>query len=343
MSRVIASIAALIVLALAGCARAGQANPVVERRVLMGTEVTVTAWDAAGTPEETAAGVEKAFRRMTDLEAVLSRHKEDSELSRLNRAAGKGPVRVSAELWTVIEAAGKAWKASGGAFDPTVGPLVLLWIRAGKENRLPSDEEIARALALVGFDKVALDPAGRMAALPEGFSLDLGGIAKGYIVDEAARVLREAGLGNAIVEAGGDLAAFGARPDGSAWRIGIQDPAAGERVDARFAEILAVSGRGVTTSGHYRRFTTIEGKRYSHILDPKTGRPVSQAVLSVTVVAADAVTADGLSTAVAVLGAAKGLAMVESLGGAEALVLLAGKDGGFEVRETKGMGAYKVR
>jgi thiamine biosynthesis lipoprotein len=326
-----------------GCPRDDEPEPVVERRVLMGTEVTVTAWDPARTREEAAAAVDQAFGKMASLESVLSRHGEDTELSRMNRAAGKGPFKVSEDLWNVIDLAAKAWSASGGAFDPTVGPLVLLWVQAGKENRLPTEAAIEQARARTGFRKIAVDPAERTAALPEGFSLDLGGIAKGYIVDQAAKVLRAAGVANGVVEAGGDLFAFGTRPDGGPWRIGIQDPAAGEGVGSALVDVLAVTGRGVTTSGHYRRFTTIEGKRYSHILDPRTGRPVEQTVLSVTVVAPDAATADGLSTAVAVLGVEKGLALVEARKDAEALLLVAGKDGKAEARETEGLAAFRAK
>jgi thiamine biosynthesis lipoprotein len=306
----------------------------------MGTEVTLTAWDADLPEADVRAAVVEALERMEALESVLSRHREASALSALNRRAGQGPLEVPESLWRVLMSAKEAWERSGGAFDPTVGPLVRLWIGAAKANRMPADETIRSALANVGFDRVKWGPARKQVGLPAGFSLDLGGIAKGWIVDEAVRVLREKGIENGLVEAGGDLFALGKRADGSPWRVGVQDPAAGEGPSPALVRVLGVSGVGVTTSGHYRRFSTIEGRRVSHILDPKTGRPVSEAVASVTVVAPDSATADGLSTAVAVLGLEKGLALVESTDGAEALVLVSEEGGGYAFHETGGFSKY---
>lgn len=314
--------------------------PVTKRCVLMGTEVTVTAWDGARSSEEIGNAIDAAFARMKTLENVLSRHDETSDLSRLNRRAGEGPVEVDAGLLAVLRRARDAFDTSGGAFDPTVGPLVDLWIAAAKNDRVPSMEAVRTARERTGFDRVRIDEKAGTVSLPEGFALDLGGIAKGYIVDAGASVLREAGIRNGLLEAGGDLYAFGARPGGGAWRVGVQDPAAGESVSARLIARLAVSDRGVTTSGHYRRFSVIEGKRFSHILDPRTGFPVEQAVLSVTVIAPDAAEADGLSTAVAVLGRDDGLARIDSLPGVEALVVEAGDEGGYAFFESSGFSAY---
>lgn len=330
----------LLPLALApvACRRSGPAL-VRERRVLMGTEVTVVAWDPRLGEREVGAAVADAFRRMEALERVLSRHREDSDLSRLNRAAGRGPVEVHPRLGQALSRAREAWEASGGAFDPTVGPLVRLWIRAAKENRLPDGDAVRESLGRTGFGKVGFSGSG-LVALPEGFSLDLGGIAKGYIVDLGAEALRLAGVGNGMVEAGGDLFCFGNRVDGTPWKVGVQDPASGDATAPLFVKVLRVSGKGVTTSGHYRRYSTIEGRSYSHILDPRTGRPVEQAVLSVTVVAPDAAGADGLSTAVAVLGVERGLRLVESLDGVEALILTEAQEGGYALHASSGMKAY---
>jgi len=333
--------AVLLLAALAACRRDPGGGKVVSRRVLMGTEVTVTAWDEIQTVPDIEKAVEAAFDRMDALEDVLSKHEADSELSALNRRAGQGPTRVGEEIWRVLLEAREAWRLSSGAFDPTVGPLVRLWIEAARNDRFPTEEAVRRARARTGFGHVILesrDGHGGNVTLPEGFSLDLGGIAKGWIVDRGVEVLKAWGLENVLVEAGGDLYASGARPDGTPWRVGVQDPEAGREGLAGLAAVLAVRDRGVTTSGHYRRFSTIEGKDVSHILDPRAGRPVEQTVLSVTVVAPTASRADGLSTAVAVLGPGEGLELAESLPGVEALLLVPGDEpGSCRVLQTDGL------
>lgn len=341
MTRQILALTVILLAPAAGCRRTWPPPRVVESRVLMGTDVTITAWDPALKEEQLRGAVSAAFDRMAAMEALLSRHRKESELSGLNAQAGRGKVRVTTELWTALHHARKAFDTSGGAFDPTVGPLVRLWVDAAKADRVPERAEIDAALALVGFSKVELDEADATVTLPQGMSLDLGGIAKGYIVDEAAAVLKKAGVGNAIVEAGGDLFAFGSRVGKEPWKIGIQDPSAGEEVSAaKLAGVLRVSGRGVTTSGHYRRFSVIQGKRYSHILDPRTGFPVEQSVLSATVMAGSAAEADGLSTAVAVLGPAGGLELLERVEGAEGLLLVKGEgEGVARTEKTSGIGA----
>ncbi|MHC5037050.1 MAG: FAD:protein FMN transferase [Planctomycetota bacterium] len=323
--------------------RRGAVERVIERRVLMGTEVTITAWDRHKPTTEVASAVKESFRSMEALERLLTRHDKESELSQLNAQAGSGPVKVGPELLRILQRAQEVWETSQGAFDPTVGPLVALWIRAAKADRLPGKKEIQSALTRVGFGRVQVDGEGGTVALPAGFSLDLGGIAKGYIVDEGARGLRKAGIGNVLVEAGGDLAAFGKRPDGTPWRVGIQNPEEGGESGAGLVGVLGISGRGVTTSGHYRRFSVIQGKKYSHILDPLTGIPVRPSVLSVTVVAPNATQADGLSTAVAVLGADRGLAVIHKVPGVEVFIIRRDERGRIGILESAGMSSYFVR
>lgn len=313
---------------------------VAMRRNLMGTEVTITAWTAELDEEALTAAVEAAFSRMADLEKALSRHDPESELSSLNKAAGGEPVRTSRDLWRALMLAKDAWKTSKGAFDPTVGPLIGLWIAAAKNDKLPTPRQIDGARRKLGFGTVTLDDG--TVQLKQGMSIDLGGIAKGFIVDEAVARLKEKGVTNGLVEAGGDLFAFGTRPGGARWRVGVQDPAAGKDVTGQLVATLAVSDKGITTSGHYRRFSEIEGRRTSHILDPRTGRPVPMGLLSVTVVAPTAAQADGLSTAVAVLGPEQGLALIEGLPGVEAYLVLQG-DEGYAFRQTEGLAALLVK
>ncbi len=314
------------------------AGLVSETRTLMGTVVTIT---ACGDESRIDNAVGGAFETMASLEAELSKHNPESGLSRLNASAGRGKVAVSEELIENIELSVRISRLSGGAFDATVGPIMKLWKDAAKSGRMPAEEAVAGARLSTGFGRIDLDRAGRKAGLPEGMSLDLGGIAKGYIVDRAARTLILLGASSGLVVAGGDLYAFGNRRDGGPWRVGVQNPKDPDSTDP--VAVLEISDCGVTTSGHYQRFTEIEGKRISHIVDPATGMPVDNGILSVTVVAPSAAFADGLSTSVAVMGERRGLDLVESLESVECLLLVDDGKGGFRTVMSSGMGRHIIR
>ncbi|MBN2049660.1 MAG: FAD:protein FMN transferase, partial [Spirochaetales bacterium] len=209
---------------------------------------------------------------------------------------------------------------SSGGFDPSVGPLVKLW-GVGTENaRIPRPEEIETALALTDYRRVQTDPENRGVLLADrGMALDLGGIAKGYAADEAAKILVNHGVTGATVNLGGNVLTLGEKPDGSPWKIGIQDPASGR---GDYVAILQVKDLSVVTSGPYERFFIgPDGKRYHHILSGETGYPVESVIISVTILARDSMTADALSTAVFVLGLGKGMELIESLEGIEGMFI----------------------
>jgi thiamine biosynthesis lipoprotein len=273
----------------------------------MGTLVEIKIWgrDDAGAQ----AAISAAFEEIARLERLMTTWREDSDVSRVNANAGISPVAVAPETFEVIRRSLEFSRRSGGAFDITFYALKGLWkFDQDLDARLPDRKELRRRLPLIDYRKVKLDEAKRTVFLEKkGMAINLGGIAKGYAVDAAAAVLRRAGFPDSIVQAGGDLMLSGSK-SGRPWQAGIRDPRA-ER-DTYFA-VAPVKDHAFSTAGDYERFFFIGGKRYHHIIDPKTGYPAT-AARSVTIYAPDATTADGLDDAVLILGPAKGLALVES-------------------------------
>jgi thiamine biosynthesis lipoprotein len=275
-----------------------------------------------------------AFDRIAALDATLSDYQPESELMRLCERAGGLPVPVSNDLFDVLD---RSWRMSGrsdGAFDATVGPVVRLWRRARRDRKMPDPDRLAQARALVGWDQLRLDPKARtVQLLKPGMKLDLGGIAKGYASEQAIAVLAARGIRSALVAGAGDIRVGAPPPDAPGWTIGVgplESPGAPPR------QFLRLKDAAVSTSGDAERYVEIGGRRYSHIVDPKTGLGVVDRC-SVTVVASDGATADSLDTAVYVLGPERGLALVEATEGAAALIvrLVDGKTETFASRRLK--------
>jgi thiamine biosynthesis lipoprotein len=274
---------------------------------------------------------DRIFSRIREIEETMSASMADTELDRINRNAGLKPVKAGEDLLEVLERARHYAEASGGAFDPTVGPLVRLWGIGTERERVPSGEEIAGALALVDWRDLAIDRAGGTVFLKRGgMALDLGAIAKGYAADEAARVAVEGGIRRGVLDLGGNILVIGSRSWNRPWRIGIQDPGEGR---GAYLGILLVRDRSVVTSGVYERFFEEDGRRYHHILSTGDGRPVRNGLLSVTITAARSIDADALSTAVFALGYEEGRRLVEATPDTEAIFVF--KD--MSVRLTAGI------
>lgn len=282
----------------------------------MGTEVRLSVF----TDDEEGAlrAIGYAFEEIQRIESLMTTWREDSEVSRINAQAGVAPVAVSDETLEVIEKSLWASKWSGGAFDITFYALRGLWkFDEDLEPKLPDMKEVRRRLALVDWRKVVVDRGKKTVFLKEkGMALNLGGIAKGYAVDRAVAILRRAGFGDAIVQAGGDLMCAGSK-DGRPWTAGIRDPR-GDRADV--LATLQLVDHAFSTAGDYERFFFLGGKRYHHILDPKTGTPATKS-RSVTIYAKDAFTADAIDDAVFILGWKKALPMVEKLEDVGAVVV----------------------
>ena len=299
------------VLAIAGCGSAGSRDAMTRvAGPTMGTAYRVSLPQRLSV-EETAsvrAGVETALGRV---DALMSTYRSESELSRFNTAVAGEWVEIAPDTATVMEEALRAGSKSGGAFDITVGPLVDLWgFGPGAADDVPSDEAIADASALTGLDALEFDSVRGMSKTRDGLMVDLSGVAKGHAVDLVAAYLSSEGLDNFLIDVGGELKARGRKADGTPWRVGIERPVAGQRQVQR---VIAMEGGAVATSGDYRNFFERDGRRYSHTIDPRSGRPVAHKLASVSVIADSAMTADALSTALMVMGPEEGLALAERL------------------------------
>ena len=263
---------------------------------------------------------EAAFARAHQLNAILSDYDPHSELRRLCATAAEGEaVPVSEDLWAVLSRAQEISRHSGGAFDITVGPVVRLWRRARRREVFPPQDRLAEARQLVGYELIRLDPDRRtVALLKPNMRLDLGGVAKGYVIDQMLAELRKQGITRALVDAGGDVGLGDPPPGQSGWRIGVA-PLEPKAEPSRF---LNLARCGVATSGDMWQFVELGGRRYSHLIDPRTGIGLTDHS-SVTVVAADAMTADALASAVSVLGPEQGMGLIEKMPDTAALMLRA--------------------
>lgn len=255
------------------------------------------------------------LRRVEDVFTVW----RESELTRLNQRAGQGPIPVSREIAEVLAISVECGRVTHGAFDISYFPLRRLWNYKAEHPTLPTQSQIDAALAFVDYSRIEVDLEHSTVEMPAGFSLDLGGIAKGYGVDRAMQVMLDQGIRNGLVQAGGDTKALG-RKFGESWQIAIKNP---RHQDEVFA-VLPVVNQCVQTSGDYERYFEIDGQRYHHIIDPRTGRP-SQGCMSATVIGPEATFGDGIATAMCVLGPEAGLAIIEQLDRVEAI--LVGMDG----------------
>jgi len=286
----------------------------------MGTHL---AYAAFTTPKVNADAARRAFDAATHeiqrLEALMTTWRSDSELSRVNAAAGQGAVQVDPETFEVVKEALHTSEISEGTFDITFESLHGLWkFDEDLDPHPPSAAAIQAKLPLVNYHHVHLDTHARTIALDaRGVRISLGGIAKGYAVDRAAKVLSEAGLPSFYVQAGGDLYAQGTKPDGSDWSAGVRDP---RGPDGSYFALLPLSDHAFSTAGDYERSYLIGNKRYHHIIDPRTGRPAA-ASRSVTIWAKTAFLADAIDDAVFILGPEKGLKLVESLDDVGAVIV----------------------
>jgi thiamine biosynthesis lipoprotein len=281
----------------------------------MGTTVSIVLYASGGAQADAAA--RSAFARVRDLDRRLSDYDRESELMRASAAAVARPVRVSADLFEVLSRAQAFSVRTGGAFDITSGALTRLWRRARRQATLPADADVAAARAVTGAHRLRLDPAGPSMRLETaGTRLDLGGIGKGYAADRALEELRALGVTRALVAAGGDIAIGRPPPEATGWTVAVAPLAATTPQPGR---PLVLSDAGVSTSGDAEQWVEIAGTRYSHILDPRTGRPLTGR-RSVTVVARDATTSDMLATTVCVLGREAGAALVDTTDGASAAI-----------------------
>ena len=260
---------------------------------------------------------DEIFERLRQIEDRMSANKDGTEIAAVNAAAGGAPVKVSADTFYVISKALDYAKLTQGGFDPTVGPLVKLWNIGSEGAKVPPKEAIAAAVKLIDYRKVELDHKNLTVRLKSpGMRLDLGAIAKGYSADEVASICERHRVKAAVVDLGGNVLVYGAKKDGSPWRVGVQDPKSDR---GEYLGLVTGKNMTVVTSGIYERFFIENGVRYHHILDTKTGYPVSNSLVSVSIIAERSIDADGLSTSVFALGLENGMKLVKSLPGVNAI------------------------
>jgi len=319
-----------VAVATAGCAPASEHK-------LQGRTMGTT-WHVTAVGRASVSGLQENIdRRLEEVNDSLSTYRPESEINRFSRLPRLGEeFPVSRDFLEVMKTAARIHELSGGAWDGTVRPLVDLWGFGPLPpvSEPPDPRRIEALLGEIGFDEIEI----RKAALVKrraAVTLDLSSIAKGYGVDQVADVIRGAGFSDFLVEIGGEVYGQGSRRDGGPWRVGINRPRSDSAPDEIY-RVAALRDAAFATSGDYRNFFVRDGVRYSHVLDPRTGRPVANGVVSVSVLAPDCTLADGLATAVMVMGAEAGIALLERLPDVEGLVVVETKQGRLEDHATSG-------
>ena len=288
-------------------------------------------------PDEKTAqlSIDSAFEKIYRLEKLMNRYDPNSQLSQVSRLAAKEAVKIDKDLFDVLQQSVQYSKKTDGAFDITVGPLVDLWKNCAEANSMPTDKQLARVKKQIGYEKVILDAndfSVRFAS--RGVSLDLGAIAKGFAADKAVAEMKKAGAIGGLIDLGGQIGCFGLTENKSKWIVGIQNPA--KLQDSHIIAKLALSDSAVATSGDYERFYKIGARRFSHIFNPATEKNADE-LISVTIIAANGTEADALATAVTVLGAQKGLQLIEKTPNTEAIII---KSAGKELIKSSGAQQY---
>ena len=296
---------ALLIIIFSICFTSCERTADPRTEALMGTVCTVNAYD-----DGTKSLYDELFARLHEIDETFSVTIDSSEISAINKAAGERSVSVSPDTAYVVRSALSYAELTGGAFDPTVGPLVKIWGINTDHARVPAQSEIDAVLPLIDWRDVSVTDDNTVMLKRRGMALDLGGIVKGYAADELTKILDARKVRRAIVDLGGNIFVYGKKKDGSPWRVGIKDPKDPEGVPAI---VLNVANSTIVTSGVYERFFTENGVRYHHILDVKTGYPAASGLLSSTIVCESSMAADALSTSVFVLGKESGMELLHRI------------------------------
>ena len=306
-----------------------------EARMLMGTFVRLDTCRSA--PDKDAAYAH-AWERLEDIAWRMNVYDERSEVTRINNARFE-PAYVGKDTYAVLERSASISEATAGAFDITVRPLIELWKDSAAQDTVPEQGQLDAVLQAVGRDKLILLSDNRVKLADPRTKIDLGGIGKGYAVDEAARIFREHGIRDFFIDAGGDVYAGGTNCSGRPWRVGIKDP----RDQAQIIDVVEVTDRAVMTSGNYEQFLVIRGEHWSHILDPRTGFPQKE-VVSATVIGPEAMDADAMATALCVLGGAKGVEYMDTAAGQyDGLIIVRQGPADIEQFRSQGYGTYRPK
>ena len=300
---------AALLLLCTGCSAENDLPKLSEVGFYLDTVITMTAYT------EDAQLLKAAMEECGRYERLLSRTVEGSDVWRINHAGGE-PVTVSDDTAAILRCAAAISEKSAGAFDITIAPASTLWDFTSGKAALPDRDELAAAAALVDYSKLRLE--GNTVTLPAGMMIDLGAIAKGYIADRVKEYLASRGVKHAILSFGGNIVAIGTKPDGTDWKVGIQDI---DKATGEYMLVVRNRGGSTVTSGIYERGFDLDGVRYHHLLNPRTGWPEQNELASVTILSEISMEGDALATAAFVLGPAKGMELIESLPGIEAVFI----------------------
>ncbi len=289
--------------------------PLVQRTVLlMGNRFDIGVVSSA--KERAEQAIEKSIAEIKRIEALLTTFSDDSQTNQINQNAGIKPVKVDKEVYALIERAQRISKLTQGAFDLSYGSLdKSFWNFDQKMTQLPSAEHALKAVGLIDYRNIVLEE-GTVFLRDKGMRIGFGGIGKGYAADRAKQVLQEEGFENGVVNASGDMNAWGVREDGQSWKVGISNPDSPQEIMAEFD----LQNAAVATSGNYEKFVWIDGVKYSHTIHPKTGFPI-RGIKSVTVFAPFAELADALTTPIAVMGVEVGLDLINQMTGVACLII----------------------
>lgn len=272
---------------------------------LMGSRFELTVVDRDSISAE--QNIDKAIQEISRIENLISEWQPQTQISEVNRNAGIKPVKVDREVLYLTQKALYFSKISNGAFDISIAAMDKVWKFDDSMTEMPSEEEVRKSVKNVGYQNIIIDTiASTIFLQKKGMKIGFGSIGKGYAADQARKLLQSFGVKSGIVNASGDISTWGTQPNGKPWAIGIQKPFK----ENEMAAILYFKENSVATSGSYEKFVEFNGKRYSHIMNPKTGYP-STGLTSVTIIAADALTANGFSTAIMVLGEKEGLKLIQ--------------------------------
>lgn len=265
------------------------------------------------------AAIDEVILMLNDIDDRMSAFKEDSDVAGISRNAGVRPQQVSTDTYTVLKKAVEYCKLTDGAFDPTIRPLANIWNKGIRQELVPDEGSIKEKLPLVNYKDILFDDDSKTVMLKnKGQEIDLGGIAKGYAADRARDIFIRHKVKSALIDLGGNIYALGGKPDDTDWNVGIQNPF---KPRGEYLGVLKVKNKSVVTSGNYEKYFTAEGRRYHHIIDPRTGYPSESRIISATIISENSLDGDGLSTGIYILGAEKSIELIEALDNIDAILV----------------------
>ena len=315
----------MMMIAFTACTQ-GPKEDLIQTTYAIGTVININLYDQGDQDL-----MNDLIARVSEIEGMMSSQKSTSEVSEVTRQAGIAPVKVSPETYKVVKRALYYASLSNGSFDPTIGPIVKLWGIGTEEARVPDEGEIEEALKLVDYTKVRIDDTEQTVFLENvGMSLDLGGIAKGYVADELVVMLDEAQVERAMINLGGNIYAYGEKAEGEAYKIAIQTPYDNRNT---YFGYVSLKNKTVVTSGPYERYFEEDGQIYHHIFNANTGYPVQSDVASVSIIAEQSMDGDALATLLFTMSPEEGLALIGSIEGVECIYV----DKSFNLRVTDGL------